>query len=318
MPIIQNSTYTAPHVFKNRHLNTIYPALLRRVPDVDYQRETIDTPDDDFLDLDWSKVGDNKVVIVSHGLEGDASRAYVKGMIRAFNRQGWDGIGSNFRGCTRPNRQLRSYHMGASDDLGLVVQHVLNLNHYEEIALIGFSLGGNVTLKYVGEQGTNISPIVKKAVAFSVPCHIKSANVEINKFHNRLYLKRFLVSLNAKVEAKRPHFEELQAIQPLRQPKNFVEFDDVYTGPLHGFKDALDYWERTSSKQFLPNIAIPTLLVNAQDDSFLSAACFPIQEAKENPNFYLEMPKHGGHVGFSGGAGDWWTERRAVEFVLGN
>lgn len=316
MPIINNSTYQAPFLFRHYHLNTIFPALLRWVNEVKYQRETIDTPDDDFIDLDWSKVGNGKqVVIVLHGLEGMAERPYIKGMIRKFNQEGWDGVGMNFRSCSgRPNRQKRSYHMGASDDLETCINHLISM-HYEEIVIIGFSLGGNVTLKYLGEQGATIPNAVKKGIAFSVPLHIVSANKEINHPRNRIYLNRFLDALNEKVRIKSERYPELAQQIPATLPRDFVEFDDIFTGPIHGFKDAHDYWTKTSSKQFLPSIKVPTLIVNALDDSFLSEECYPYQEAEENNYLYLETPKHGGHVGFTGWGKTYWSENRAWEFV---
>ncbi|MFK7931935.1 MAG: YheT family hydrolase [Saprospiraceae bacterium] len=316
MPFIANSTYQPPFFFRHYHLNTIYPALLRNVSGVNYERETIDTPDDDFIDLDWSKMGNGKqVVLVLHGLEGSADRHYIRGMIRQFNEQGWDGVGKNFRSCSgRPNRQKRSYHMGASDDLEVVINHLISIG-YEEIIVVGFSLGANVTLKYLGEQGTRLPPQVKAGVAFSVPLHIVSANLYINRPRNKLYLKRFLDSLNEKVRIKATLYPELKELIPAQLPRDFTEFDDIFTGPIHGFKDAHDYWIQTSSKQFLPNINVPTLIVNALDDSFLSPQCYPHAEAEANNLLYLETPKHGGHVGFTTWGRTFWSEQRAWAFV---
>ncbi len=318
MPVIEASTYKAPWFLKNRHLNTVYAALFRRIPDIRYERERVETEDDDFLDLDWSFAGGDRLLIALHGLEGDSQRSYVKGMVRFFNRKGWDGLAVNFRGCSgEPNRQLHSYNMGASPDLNFVVRHVLGKGKYREIALVGFSLGGNVTLKYLGEQGKNLPREVKKAVAFSVPCHIESSNVEISRWYNWFYLKRFMDSLNAKAVEKAQRFSDKIQFDSANLPKNFYQFDDLFTAPAHGFKDGKDYWRQSSSLRFLPEIRIPTLLVNSRDDSFLSERCYPFEIAKKHAQFYLETPQNGGHVGFVSfnDNGIYWSEKRALKFI---
>src|SRR5208337_5373319 len=171
MPVIENSTYKAPYFLKNNHLQTVLPTLFRRVRGVSYKRVRIDTPDGDFLDLDYSYSGhsdSDRLVIVSHGLEGDSHRAYMKGMIRAFNRRGWDGIAFNFRGCSgEPNRRAVTYHSGKTDDLHCVIEYALSSGNYKVVTLVGFSLGANLTLKYAGERGNKIYPEIKSAVGIS-------------------------------------------------------------------------------------------------------------------------------------------------------
>ncbi len=175
MPIIENSTYKRPWWLFNRHVQTIYPSRKRKVWDVKYTRKRIDTPDDDFLDLDLSLVGGENAVIILHGLGGHTDRAYMKGMIRTFNQGGWDGIAVNFRGCSgEPNKQLRFYHSGETQDLHHVIQHVNKTYNYKQIVLIGFSLGGNVVTKYLGEKSDKINSTLKAAVVISVPCHLAS------------------------------------------------------------------------------------------------------------------------------------------------
>lgn len=317
MPIIENSTYKAPFLFRNAHLNTIFPTLFRQIKDFQYTRERIFTPDDDFMDLDWSKVGSKKLLLAVHGLEGSSESTYIKGVLKAFNQYGWDGVAMNFRGCSGEiNRQLVGYNMGSSDELELVIQHLQSLNQYDEIVLIGFSLGGNVILKYLGERGEAVPQIISKAIAFSVPCHIPTANVEIAHWRNRIYLMRFLRSLNAKFKIKHKQFPD-QVQLPERMPRSFMEFDGQFTAPIHGYKSAQDYWVRCSSKQFMPNIKRPTLLVNAKDDTFLSKECYPYELAKNHSFFNLEVPDHGGHVGFMSfeQKGLIWSEIRALQFI---
>lgn len=318
MPFIPDSQYRPPVGFGNPHVQTVYPTLFRRVEGVSYQRERIDTVDGDFLDLDFSPIGTRRLAIVLHGLEGDSSRSYMKGMVKAVNRGGWDALAVNFRGCSgEPNRKLRLYHSGDTADLARVVDHVLSTGRYDELALIGFSLGGNVILKYLGEQGKQTPPAIRRAATFSVPCDLSACSVEIGRLRNRLYLKRFLVMLRVKIKAK-------MALRPgeiddrdWEKMKSLKDFDNRYTAPLHGFTDAEDYYVRASSKPFLESISVPTLIVNAADDPFLSETCFPRREAESNGNLFLEIPKHGGHVGFVSFnvLGEFWSEARAASFL---
>lgn len=319
MPIIKNSTYTPPNIFfKNCHINTIYASQLRKLKSINYERIRIETPDDDFIDLDWIYKDSSKVAIVCHGLEGSAESRYIKGISAIFTEKNWSVCAYNYRGCSgEPNRQLRAYHSGATDDLELVIQSVLT-KKYTEIVLVGFSLGGNLVLKYTGENGKNIHSEIKKTVALSTPCHLESGAEEINKSRNWIYLKRFMRKLQAKVIPKKELLiKNGFDYEAVSKAKTFAEFDELFTSKAQGFKDRIDYYTKASALQFIPNIAIPTLLINAQDDSFLSPKCFPIAEAKANENFYLEMPKYGGHVGFVTFSEDCflWSEHRVLDFV---
>lgn len=316
--MIKKATYKAPLLLRNGHLNTIFPTLFRRLPPLHYVRERLELPDDDFIDLDWSKVGSRKTVLVLHGLEGSSDSLYIKGMIRAFNQANWDGVGMNFRGCSGEiNRQLTSYHMGATADLKAIVTHLIEQHRYEELVIIGFSLGGNVVLKYMGEEGRNAPKAVRCAIAFSVPCDIPSTNVELAKWQNGIYLRRFMKSLNGKLEGKLEAYADQIVLPEDRLPRTFREYDDCYTGPIHGFKNAQHYWESCSSKNFVADIRVPTLLVNALDDSFLGEGCYPYHIAKNHSYFHLETPKDGGHVGFVAFNAQkrYWSEERALAFM---
>jgi predicted alpha/beta-fold hydrolase len=318
VPLVSPSSYVPPRFFANAHVQTIFPTLLRRVRGIRYTRERIDTPDGDFVDLDMSKVGANKAAIILHGLEGDSSRAYMLGMARSLNRKGWDALAFNFRGCSgETNRTLRFYHSGETGDLQTVISHVIEKGAYTRLALVGFSLGGNVILKYLGERGREVSGRIWKAVVFSVPCDLASCSVKLGEPRNRLYMKRFLRMLHAKVRMKMELMPHLIDDDGYDRITNFKEYDDRYTAPMFGFKDAYDYWDKASSKPFLRNIAVPTLMVNAGDDPFLAGECYPREEAKDNPALYLEIPDHGGHVGFIAfnKDGEYWSESRALQFL---
>lgn len=317
MPIISPSQYHPPLFYGNGHLQTILPALLRRVDGVHYRRERIDTPDGDFLDLDWSQVGARRLVVLSHGLEGSADRSYIRGMARALNDHGWDVLAWNYRGCSgEPNRTLRFYHSGATDDLDLVIQHLLARDQWDEIALIGFSLGGNLTLKYMGEYEGSLDRRITRAVAFSVPCDLRSSAFKLARPANALYMRRFIRTLTAKVREKMIRMPGELEDRGLATMRTFLEFDDRYTAPLHGFRDAEDYWARSSSRRYLDAIRRPTLLVNAANDPFLAPECFPLREAERSRYLYLEIPGTGGHVGFPPRTpGYYWMEERALRFL---
>ncbi|MBX2955473.1 MAG: alpha/beta fold hydrolase [Cyclobacteriaceae bacterium] len=309
--------YKPPILLFNPHLETIYPALVRRVNlQQPYQRERITTPDDDFLDLDWLTQNSKKLVIVSHGLEGNTDRAYVKGMAKQCFAHGYDVLTWNYRGCSgEMNRQLRFYHSGATDDLHTVIEHAVNLNRFSEINLIGFSLGGNLTLKYLGEERT-LTPLLRKAVVFSVPVDLHTSCIQISKPGNWIYSQRFLRSLKKKVVEKSKVITGLDS-RGLEKIKTLMEFDDHFTGPVHGFKNAIDYYEKSSAIRVIKNIAIPTLLVNALNDPFLSLECFPSQELNDHRFVRMESPAHGGHVGFAqfNRQGTYWSEERAIHFL---
>ena len=319
MPIIE-STYKPPIGFKNGFVSTVYSGLVRRVNGIKQERERLTLSDGDFLDLDWSfsKEKSNKLIIILHGLEGDAQRPYMTGTSKLFNNNGIDAVCINFRGCSgEENTKFRSYHSGASEDLSDVIDYVLASKHYDEIYLKGFSLGGNIVLKYLGERN-ELPQQIKAGVAVSVPCYLKGSSDALHSFKNILYHERFKRHLKGKLKIKHQNFPEMVTQEDINKIKALIDFDNVYTSKAHGFNDAFDYYEKSSSLQFLPNIKVPTLIINALNDSFLSPECYPVKAAKNNPNLYLEMPKHGGHVGFIDKKNVYYNEKRALEFVMKN
>ena len=318
MPIVKISGYCAPLLFRNSHLQTVYPSIFRIVEGVSYTRERLITPDDDFLDLDWSRVNSRRLVIILHGLEGDSSRSYIKGMVKAFNAREWDALALNFRGCSQePNRQSRMYHSGETQDLALVIEHSLSTGIYDKLALIGFSLGGNVVLKSLGELGTDADPRIGAAVAISVPCDLKACSIRLEQFGNRAYSRRFLRMLRKKIINKTNSYPEVMDTSRLDSVKTLKQFDEEFTAPLHGFRSADDYYHRSSSLQFLHNISIPTLLLSSSDDPFLAPECYPFEIASAHKWLHLETPRHGGHVGFVSfnQKNEYWSETRAAQFV---
>lgn len=319
MPLLPSSSYRPPLLLRNAHSATMYPSLFRKVDGVNYERERIDTPDGDFLDLDWLKNGYSRLVIGLHGLEGSADRSYMLGMMRHFSKNGFDCLALNFRSCSgEMNRKLRVYHSGETGDLGFVIERILNSDRYQEIVLLGFSMGANIALKYAGEQSENLATSIKCVVGISAPCDLASCSIELNKPGvNRIYLKRFMHYLNEKLEHKLANYPDKVRLPEGRLPRDFAEFDNWFTAPMHGFADAEDYWARASSLPLLTRIRIPSLILSAQDDSFLGEACYPYDIAKKHDLLYLEVPRYGGHVGFAqfGTNGVYWSEKRAMAFV---
>ena len=315
MPLLPNSSYKRPKWLFNGHLETIYPALLREVVFKSPRRERIQTHDGDFLDLDWYQEKNPRLAIISHGLEGNSSRPYMLGMARKLYSEGFDVLTWNYRGCSEElNQKAIFYHSGATYDLMTVVTHAQT--NYQEIFLIGFSLGGNLTLKFLGEVQTSLSKI-KKAVAISVPLDLSGSCEKISTGQNLMYSKRFLKTLKEKVARKSALFPDELPLEKLQKVKTLRDFDDVITGPLHGFADAAEYYQVNSSLQFLDKIVVPTLILNAQNDPFLSQSCFPETLAKRLDGVYFEFPKHGGHVGFATSSHEktYYSEARAVEFI---
>ena len=318
MPLIGNSSYRAPFWLPEGHSQTMFPALFRRVGHVTKRPERLELPDGDFLDLEWAESGRARLAILSHGLEASAGSEYIQGMAAALVRHGWDVLAWTFRGCgSEPNRLLRMYHSGATEDLDAVISHALATHPATSIDLIGFSLGGNLTLKYLGENPAARSPRLHRAVAFSVPCDLACSSRTLAKRSNWLYMERFLRKMRAKVRVKQRMFPGQLDLTGLDQICRFQEFDDRFTAPIHGFRDAADYWARNSCRQFLPHISLPTLLVNAENDPFLGPECYPREEAAASGFFHFEAPETGGHVGFqpADGADGYWSETRAIRFL---
>ncbi|NDC38928.1 MAG: alpha/beta fold hydrolase, partial [Proteobacteria bacterium] len=264
--------------------------------------------------LDWNRDHrSDSLVIITHGLEGNSTNASVQGMARAFHRAGWDSLGWNLRGCSGElNHLLRTYHSGAWEDLHCVIEHAAGT--YRHIALVGFSIGGNLTLKYLGDHGSAIHLCIMGAVAFSVPCDLASSTLALESRINSIYMNHFMRDLRRKIRDKAVTFPEGISTEGLDRIRTFREFDGVYTAPLNGFLSAEDYWSKASSKPSLAGITVPTLLVNALNDPFLGPEYFPREEAEANPHLHLELPESGGHLGFLTFGKEYWSEIRAVEF----
>jgi predicted alpha/beta-fold hydrolase len=235
-------------------------------------------------------------------------------MARWYNAHGWDVFAWNYRGCAEgPNKKMRFYHSGATEDLEDVIIHVLK-RHFTTLSLVGFSLGGNLVLKYLGENN-HLPDAVRSAVVFSVPLDLHAGASNLHRAQNRMYELRFLRSLKRKVLLKHRVIPQLD-IQPLGKVSTLVDFDDVYTAPMHGFDSAPDYYRKCSALYFLDGITTPTMLVNAQNDPFLTPECTPHDTLEKHQYIHLLAPRHGGHAGFTSfnRQNTYWSEMQALGF----
>ena len=325
MPVLPLPDYKAPFWLPGGDAQTMGPRLFCFIPSVPFVREQVELEDGDFILVDWlfasGKKGApaKKLAVLSHGLEGDSTKSYMRAVALALNKRGWDVASRNFRGCGGlMNRLPRIYHSGEIDDLAAVVS-LAESRGYETIGLMGFSMGGNQVLKYLGERADTMPSSVVSGAAVSVPCDLAGCSQVLGRPRNKVYMEYFLRTLRHKMREKHEMYRDLFPLAGLDAIKTFKEFDDRYTAPLGGFENAEDYWKKGSCLPHLPKIRVPALLVNAKNDPFLSESCYPCKEAKENPNLFLLLPETGGHVGFptKWGKTVGWLEETVADFLEG-
>lgn len=297
------------------HLQTIYPSLSRRRLRPELLRERVELADGDFIDLDWTQPAPGPIVLVLHGLEGSLESHYTGGILTALAAQGYRAVLMYFRGCSgEPNRLARSYHSGETGDLHTIIEHIRQRHPATPVAVIGYSLGGNVLLKWLGEQGEKAA--VKTAVAVSVPFELNRAARQLERGLSQIYQKYLLNKLRKSVTAKAATHPPPVPLTQLAELKTFRQFDNAITAPLHGFRNVDDYYTRSSSRQYLHRIRVPTLIIHALDDPFLPADAIPSNKDLA-PSVTLELSPHGGHVGFVAGShpgkAQYWLESRICE-----
>ena len=303
------------------HLQTIYPTLAT-LRWVDYRRERWDTSDGDFIDIDWletqASVTAKPLVALFHGLEGGARSHYALGLMAALQVAGWRGAVVHFRGCGgEPNRLPRAYHSGDSAEIDWIVRRLRCDHATGPLFVAGVSLGGNALLKWLGEQRMVATGIVTAAAAISAPVDLMAAGDALGSGFNLIYAHKFLVTMKRKTLAKLDYFPDLCDRRRLLAARTLREFDNIVTAPLHGYRDTDDYWTRASSKPFLKDIAVPTLMINARNDPFLPAHALPRPQDVASC-VTLEQPEQGGHVGFTTGPFpghlDWLPQRLLAFF----
>jgi uncharacterized protein len=320
--VFEIPAFHPPRWLPSPHGQTVGGRLLRRSPPFDLTRERWTTPDDDFLDLDFAPAisDDAPLVLLLHGLEGSAQRGYAINTYRALASHGIGAVGLNFRSCSGElNLTARFYHSGETEDIRFVLAQLRARYPHNPIAAIGFSLGGNALLKYLGEEAEAAGSLLTAAVAVSVPYDLGAgADYLEQTVMGRFYTSIFLKPLIAKMLAKTDVVKSACDLERGRHARSFREFDDAITAPLHGFASAQDYYERSSSAQFIPRIRVPTLLLHAEDDPFLPMTSFPANAIKENRAITASVQKLGGHVGFIYGS-PWqprfWAESNGARFL---
>ena len=314
--ISPHADYLAPGWMRNRHLQTIWPAVVAVARPVQYRRERWSTPDGDFIDLDWAvpslatQAAAGPLVALFHGLEGNSDSHYARSLMADLLAIGWRGVVVHWRGCSgNPNLLARAYHSGDSAEVDWILRRL------RPDFVAGVSLGANALLKWLGEQGSQAG-FIRAAAGVSAPQDLQAGAVALSAGFNRLYCWNFMTTLKRKSIAKLDRFPGLYDRQKLLASRNFFDFDDLVTAPLHGFDNAIDYWTRSSCKQYLGGIAVPTLVLNARNDPFLPEQVLA-RQSDVSAAVVLDYPAHGGHVGFVHGRmpGDGlWMPQRLIAF----
>ena len=320
------------------HLQTIYGGLFHAKPDLLLKRERLELPDGDFIDLDWLDGNEDKpLVVILHGLGSSAHVPYVLSMVEEIQKIGWRAVAINARGSLEPNRLLETTHAGKSEDLDFVLNHLIKMRHSAPselsaaqpsmqsasrgapIYLIGYSLGGNVILKYLGEKGEAVPEEVVKAAAVSVPYDLEQAAHNLDQGFNReVYTRIMLNHLKAQTFEKAKRFPNDINFEKVRNMNTFQAYDREITARLNGFRDERDYWAQSSSVNYLENIKIQVLLIHAIDDPFLPKRDLPLEKIEKLPHLKLVLTQDGGHLGFISGAipfhPDKWLESTLLGF----
>jgi predicted alpha/beta-fold hydrolase len=315
--------YGPPWWLRGAHTQTLAGKFLRPAPDFMLEVERVETPDGDFLDIAWMPETDPTapLVLVLHGLEGHTRRGYMIQTFKALADRGMRAVGMNFRGCSgEVNREPRFYHSGETEDLGFLFRLLRERFPSRPLMAIGFSLGGNILLKYLGEQGAKNASTFSAAVAISVPYDLSAGADALERGGmTTIYARRFLRSLVAKVRDKEEILADILDLEAVWASATIRDFDDAATAKLHGFAGAEDYYHKSSSSRFVQSVRVPTLLIHARDDPFLAAEALPLSTIEANPFLTLVLTDRGGHVGFLEGGLPWkptfWVEGQIASFL---
>ena len=313
--------YHAPYWLSGGHVQTIYPLLIKAAVPV-YRRERWETPDGDFIDLDWvDGPPAAPLVVLFHGLEGSSASHYATAMMHGLRQQGWCGVVPHFRGCSgEPNRLPRAYHSGDTEEIDWILRRLHARFPQRPVYAVGVSLGGNALLKWLGEQGSAAAAVITAAAAVCAPLDLTACGHQLGRGFNRIYTQNFLRTLKRNAALKLARFPGCIDAKKMFAARSLYAFDDAVTAPLHGFRDVEDYWRRASAKPLLGSIAVPTLLLNARNDPFLPVAALP-QSHEVARAVTLELPLAGGHVGFVSGRWpgrlDWLPQRLLHYFCTG-
>jgi len=317
-------SFKAPFGLKNPHLQTLFSTFFRKPISLTFTIETFELNDGDFIECYWHQhkpleKEKKPIMVLFHGLEGSFNSPYIQGMIKKASDNGYDCVVMHFRNCAgKENRLPRSYHSGETKDAKAWITHLHSLYPTRDIFVVGYSLGGNVLLKLLGEWKA-LSPI-KKAISISAPMSLEISANTLNSGSSKIYQKHLLKFLKASLLQKYQQHNMEKIIgkkeEEINTIKTLWEFDEIYTAPVHGFKNAKDYYTQSSAKQYLKNIITPTLIIHALDDPFMSSQILP-KKAELSPSITLDIQKNGGHLGFIGGSfltPNYWLEERVISF----
>jgi predicted alpha/beta-fold hydrolase len=322
--------FTPPWWLRNPHVQTVFGRLVRPRRLTQLEREVLETPDGDDLVLDHLNLPavsrqPPAHFLLLHGLEGSSNSVYMQGMLSTIARRGMTATAINFRSCARdprrisrmlPNRRPRFYHSGETADFDFVIRTLSQRWPSRTFLAIGASLGGNALLKWLGEHPGQTT--ITAAATISVPYDLGAGAIYLEtSWPGRLYVNRFLVTLKEKVKAVVKRFPETTLdLDRVLRSRTFREFDDAATAPLHGFRDANDYYARSSSIHFLPRITTPTLCISAEDDPFLPREALDRARAAASPSVHFVTTRRGGHVGFVGASMTFWAEELVVDWLI--
>lgn len=319
MPLIEHSTYQAPPFPLNlSHVQTIWPSYFRHesVP-ANLVREEFHTPDEDIILLDWARVNSDKLVIISHGLCGHSRRHYVLSLIKAFNAAGWDCLAWNFRGTGgSPGLKLEYTTNNSDHELHWLTQHAIATGGYKKVAYSGYSMGGNLSALYLGRMADSLPPQVCGGVVFCATTDLVASSAQFHTPMGKIYARHFVKDLVAMIKSKAQQFPDKLDIKGIDEIATFDDFDNRYTAPYAGFKDAQDYYFNASACRHFSKLNVPLLMVAPLNDPMLDGDCYPVEEASRNPCLFLERPSSGGHCGFiTSNSPQWWPASRAVVFM---
>lgn len=319
MPLISHSTYRAPFLLGGAHLQTIYPSYFTKPEPVDYQRETMATPDNDYLYLDWSYATADRrsceLVVICHGLCGGTRRHYVTSVVRAFNETGIDALAWNYRGTGRvDNATPLCTTSDSTNEVGWVVEHAIAYG-YRKLYLVGFSMGANLVMLYLGREHARLPAEVRGGIGVcgTIDLPVCTRHIENELFG--LYQKHFVQDLCMHMRKKHEQCPGF-SIEGIDRIHTFTDFDNRFTAPIMGYRDAHDYYCKASACRHLAELDRPALLIQPLNDPFLDGQCYPVETARQSPWLYLEMPRSGGHCGFiTGGRKTWWPAWRSRQFA---
>lgn len=313
MPLIHPPKYEPAAWFKNGHFNTIYAATFKQHPQPIFKRERLYTKDDDFFDIDWLKRNSRQCVVLLHGFMGSSNSSYVRNAAHYFYRNGYDICAINYRGASgESNNKAYAYHAGFTDDIAQLIKHLQNLNIYNYLVAVGFSLGGSILLNYLCKTYDKNNDFIRYAAAVSTPLKLVEGAFLLGQLSNTIYMQNFKAGIKQMILSKKEQLINFGIdINTLLKAKNFFEIDSLYTAKVFGFENALDYYEQASVLQHLPQLNVPTFLLNAKDDMMLGKGSFPKKMAKNHHFLHFEATDYGGHLGFNQPNEQYYNERIA-------